>query len=398
MFTETLTSQNISINKTRKLFRQRAWVEIDHTAIIHNVREMQKLLSPQTQLMAVIKADAYGHGAVSVAKTILTQGVTWLAIATLTEGIELRESGITAPILVLGALNTPEEVEALLYWNLEPTLCNLQQALIFSQTVSQLQTTLLVHLKIDTGMTRLGTSYLETLEFCRSVQALPGLKIVSLYSHLATADAPNLAIMEQQKARFTQAISQLKAAGLEIPLLHIANSAATLTNSNVHYDLVRVGLCLYGLYPAPHLESKINLQPVLQVKARITQVKQVPAGTGVSYGHQFISDRPLIVATVGIGYADGIPRNLSNKLKVLLRGQWVQQIGAITMDQLMLDVTDLENVQQGEIITLIGNDGEFSISAQDWANQLGTISWEILCSFKHRLPRVNLNEGTPSNP
>ncbi len=377
----------------RQLFQQRAWVEIDHLAIVNNIRAIKQLISPNTELMAVIKADGYGHGAATVARTLLNQGVSSLAIATLSEGIELRESAIEAPIIVLGSLNTIEEVEALLYWKLEPTLCNLQQALVFSQTAHRQKTILPVHLKIDTGMSRLGTGCENTLDFVRSVESLPALSINSIYSHFATADDPNPATMFIQQSRFDKAIQSLIKDKVKIPKLHIANSAATMTDSKLHYDLVRVGLSLYGLYPAKHLQTKVSLTPALHVKARITQVKWIPSGTGVSYGHTFISDKSMQIATVGIGYADGIPRSFSNQLKVLLRGKLIRQIGNITMDQLILDVTELDNIEQGEIVTLIGSDGDLTITAQDWAEQLGTISWEVLCGFKHRLPRVNLQEG-----
>ncbi|AFY75850.1 MAG: alanine racemase [Hydrococcus sp. C42_A2020_068] len=372
-----------------EIIRHRAWVEIDRAALAHNVRQIKQVLSPQTQLMAVVKADAYGHGAVRVAQTALQAGASWLATATLGEGIELREAGIVAPILLLGAINTPEEVAAIANWKLQPTLCNPWQALIFSETMVELSKVIPVHLKLDTGMSRLGMRWEQALEFVQLVQQLPGLKIASIYSHFATADDPDPTTMQLQHQRFQEAIGQLKAAGIVPPRLHLSNSAATLSDRNLHYDLVRVGLALYGLYPAPHLRSRVDLQPVLQVKARITQVKTIPPGTGVSYGHQFISDREMRIAVVGIGYADGVPRNLSNRMQVLIRGQRVPQIGAITMDQLMLDVSSIPDLQVGEVVTLIGKDGDREISADDWADILGTISWEILCGFKHRLPRVS---------
>jgi alanine racemase len=375
-----------------KIIRKRAWVEIDRSALANNVRQLKQILSPQTELMAVIKADAYGHGAVSVAQTVLKAGCSSLAIATLGEGIELREAGITASIVILGAINTPEEIKALAYWRLQPTICNPQQALVFAETLSKIHKTLAVHLKLDTGMSRLGTCWEEATEFVKLVHQLPHLHIASIYSHFATADDPDPTKMQLQHQRFQTAIARIKAAGIEPKRIHIANSAATLSDRALHYDLVRVGLALYGLYPAPHLSSIVDLAPVMQVKARITQVKTIPAGRGVSYGHQFIADRDLRLAVVGIGYADGVPRSLSNRLQVLLRGQLVPQIGTITMDQLMLDVSNVGDVQAGEVVTLIGRDGELAISADDWANTLGTISWEILCGFKHRLPRVNIKE------
>jgi len=372
---------------------QRAWVEIDQAALAHNVRQLKKLLASKTQLMAVVKADAYGHGATMVARTALDAGAGGLCVATVQEGIQLREAGIEAPILLLGATNTPEQVRAIAYWQLQPTICTPQQALVFSETLSGLKKTLSVHLKLDTGMSRLGMPWQEARQFVELVKRLPYLEMKSVYSHLATADSLDPTVMRLQHQRFEEAIAQLHSAGIEPPCLHLANSAATLTDPALHYDLVRVGLALYGLYPAEHLRSVIHLKPVMQVKARVTQVKTIPPGTGVSYGYQFIAERQMRLAVIGIGYADGIPRNLSNKMTVLIRGQKVRQIGAITMDQLMLDVSEIPDLQTGEVVTLIGKDGDLSISADDWAQSLGTISWEILCSFKHRLPRVAPSKG-----
>jgi len=371
-----------------ELIRQRAWVEIDQDALNHNVRQFKNLLKADTDLMAVVKADAYGHGAIRVAQIALDAGANWLAIATLGEGIELREAGITAPILILGAINTPEEVKAILHWQLEPTLCHEEQAVLFAKTLEKHAKKLPVHLKLDTGMSRLGTPWQQAVPFVQTVKSLPNLHLASIYSHLATADDPDPSIMEHQQDCFESAIADLRKQGIKIPKLHLANSAATLNAPKLHYDLVRVGLGLYGLYPAPHLRFQIPLKPVLQVKAKISQIKTIPPGTGVSYGHHFVSDHEMRLAVVGIGYADGVPRNLSNSLHVLIRGQWVKQVGAITMDQMMLDVSDLPHLSVGEMVTLIGKDGEQEISADDWANKLGTISWEILCGFKHRLPRI----------
>jgi alanine racemase len=379
------TNHNYQLSEA---IRYRAWIEVNQKAIAHNVTELKSLLLPQTALMAVVKADAYGHGAIRVAEIALEAGANSLAIATLGEGIELREAGITAPILVLGAINTPDEIKALHAWNLQPTLCNPQQAFVFSETLAQIGHFLPVHVKLDTGMSRLGIDYAQGCDFVKLVAQLPYLQLKSVYSHLATADDPEPTIMNLQQARFDQAIAEIKAQGINISCLHFANSAATLTSQSLHYDLVRIGLALYGLYPAFHLRSKVNLKPVLQVKARVTQVKKITKGTGVSYGHRFVADRDLAIAVVGIGYADGVPRNLSNRLQVLVRGQLVPQIGSITMDQLMIDVSQIHDLQPGEIVTLIGKDGNLEISADDWANQLGTISWEILCGFKHRLPRI----------
>lgn len=376
--------------------RERAWVEIDLAALAHNVRQVKSLLAKQIDLMAVVKADAYGHGATTVARTVLQAGATWLGVATIPEGIELREAGIQAPILLLGATYTSEQIQAIVRWNLQPTLCTPKQALVFAETIAHSRYTkpLPVHLKIDTGMSRLGTPWQEAVEFVQLAHRLPHLQIASIYSHLATAESRDRTTAQQQQQRFDAVIHQIKQAGVTYPRLHLANSAGTLTDPTWHYDMVRVGLALYGLYPAEHLKSTISLKPALQVKARITQIKTIQPGTGVSYGHRFVADREMQMAVVGIGYADGIPRNLSNQMTVLVQGQKVPQIGAITMDQLMLDVSQVPNLQEGDVVTILGHTGEQSISADDWAATLGTISWEILCSFKHRLPRVAVGHAS----
>ena len=393
--------------------RCRAWVEIDLAALAHNVRSLKALLPPKTDLMSVVKADAYGHGAVSVAQVALASGATWLGVATVPEGMELRKAGINAPILVMGAVNEPGEMRAIARWQLQPTIVNPKQALIFSETLASYwrytgtsaentntgeSMAVPVHLKLDTGMSRLGFDWQHPVEFVCLVQQLPHLEPVSLYSHLATADSPDPAIMQLQHKRFEWAIAALEKAALLPPKLHLANSAATLTDSGLHYDMVRAGLATYGLYPAPHLKAQVDLRPVLALKARITHIKQIEPGTGVSYGHRFVATKPMKIAIVGIGYADGVPRILSNQLECVVADCLVPQIGSITMDQLVLDVSELETVQVGDVVTLLGETdlgetdlgetGEHSLSADRWAALAQTISWEIVCSFKHRLPRV----------
>lgn len=401
----------------------RAWVEINLAALAHNVRTLKALLPVDTDLMSVVKADAYGHGAVAVARVALNSGATWLGVATVPEGMELRQAGIDAPILVMGAVNDPEEVRAIADWQLQPTIVNPKQALIFSETlatyaaektgarVENATLSIPVHLKLDTGMSRLGFSWQHAVEFARFVQQLAHLETVSVYSHLATADSPDLTVMRQQQVRFESAIAALKQANLLPPRLHLSNSAATLVpaaahsavqrsqtpsqtssqtlpDTSLHYDMVRVGLATYGLYPAPHLRPAADLRPVLEVKARITHLKNIEPGDGVSYGHRFVASQAMKIAIVGIGYADGVPRRLSNQIQVLVNHQLVPQIGSITMDQLMLDVSALKTVQEGDVVTLLGGEGVTALTADQWAVLTETISWEILCGFKHRMPRI----------
>lgn len=368
----------------------RAWVEVDQAALKYNVHQLRRQLAEDTQLMAVVKADAYGHGAIAVAKAALEAGATWLGVATVPEGIELRQAGIRSPILMMGAVQSPEEVMAIAQWQLQPAIVTPKQALVFSDTLSRLNLTrpLPVHLQLDTGMSRLGFPWQRAMEFTQFVRRLPHLEVVGIYSHLATADSLDQTTMKLQQQRFEAVLQELKAAKLLPPLQHFANSAAALADPALHHHMVRVGLALYGLYPAPHLRHKIDLRPAMQVKARITHIKSIPAGSGVSYGHQFVAPRQLNIAVAGIGYADGVPRALSNRISVLAKGQRVPQVGAITMDQLMLDVTDFPDLQEGDIVTLLGQDGDLSITADEWADLTGTISWEIVCGFKHRLPRI----------
>ncbi len=366
----------------------RAWVSVDLEAIAHNVRQLVRYLGPHVALMAVVKADAYGHGAVAVSEVALACGAKWLAVATIEEGIQLREANIQAPILLMGATNTPEEVKAVTFWNLQPTLCTPKQALTYSNNLTKGYP---VHLKIDTGMSRLGAAWQEAVPFVSWVQSLPHLEIASIYSHLATADEPDSAFLAIQKQRFDHVLEALPSPTQsgQRPFLHLANSAGTLADRQYHYDLVRVGLALYGLAPARHLQQVIDLKPALLIQARITQVKTVPAGTGVSYGQIYHAKQDTRLATVALGYADGLPRNLSGKIEVEVSGKRVPQVGTITMDQCLIDISTVPEVQEGEVVTFLGKSAP---SAYNWADLLGTIPYEILCGFKHRLPRVVLQK------
>ena len=368
------------------LAQDRAWVEIDASAIAHNIRALQALLQPSTAMMAVIKADAYGHGALPVAQLAQDLGVQHLGVATVLEGVMLRQSGITHPIVILGATQSREEIKAISHWNLEPTLCSVEQAALFSEALAA---PLSVHLKIDTGMSRLGPLWTEGAAFIEQVQQLPRLRIASIYSHLATADDPDPSFMKEQQSRFDQVIEQSSLR--ERPVLHLSNSAGTLFSPAFHYDIVRVGLALYGIYPGSQFSGVVELRPALQVRARITHLKTVPAGTGISYGHRFTTSCECKIATLGIGYADGVPRSLSNRMSILVQGQRVPQVGTITMDQIMIDVSKIPQTRVGDVVTLIGQDGGETVSVEEWSDLLGTIPYEIVCGFKQRLPRTMLD-------
>jgi alanine racemase len=372
---------------TDALATERAWIEIDPEAIAHNIRALQSLLKPGTDLMAIIKADAYGHGAVRVAALAQELGVKFLGVATVLEGIELRQAGVSQSILIMGAVQSRAQIEAIAHWHLEPTLCTPEQAKLFSETLSA---PLSVHVKLDTGMSRLGYPWQQGTEFIQQVMALPNLHLASIYSHLATADDPDPSFMKEQQARFEQVIGRSRQADIPIPALHLANSAGTLFSPALHYDRVRVGLSLYGIYPDPQFESVIPLRPAMQVRARITQIRTLPKGVGISYGHRYVTPRDSCVAVVGIGYADGVLRNLSNRMQVLVQGQRVPQLGTITMDQIIIDITEVAQAQVGDIATLLGHDGDAFIPVEEWSQLLDTIPYEIMCGFQQRLPRVEV--------
>jgi alanine racemase len=373
--------------------RQRAWVEVDAEAIRHNAACLVRALKPGSSLMAVVKADGYGHGAVPVARAALAGGASCFGVATLAEGVQLRRAGITAPVLVLGNLIHPDELRSCLRWQLMPTISGMREALLCQNLAAGSGRRLALQLKLDTGMARLGAPWEEGPRLVAAISELADVELAGVYSHLAHADAPandDNGLTAAQQRRFEAALQGLQQQQLDAGCRHLANSAATLRGDAFHYDMVRVGLALYGHTPAPHLGASAGLRPAMQVRARVNLIREVPAGVGVSYGHRFCTSRPSRLAVVGIGYADGVPRQLSGQIAVLFEGQPVPQVGAITMDQLVLDATDAPALEVGAVVTLLGRDGEQTITPGDWSSRCGTIPWEILCGFKHRLPRLPL--------
>lgn len=363
----------------------RAWLEIDLECLRHNLQVVLERLGPDTELWAVVKANGYGHGAALIAREALACGAAGVCVATLMEGIELRVAGIWAPILVLGPLQTRAEIQAALQWNVDITLTCAEQIPLLQTLAQQRSGPIPVHLNVDTGMTRLGVNWQQAASIWQILTESADFEPRSLYSHLATADQVNLEILQLQHHRFTQVLEEIQARQLPLPTLHLDNSAGIWSHPAGHYQQVRAGLVLYGLSPAPHL-ALTDLAPVLSLKARITHLQTVPPQTGVSYGYSHITAQTTRVATVGIGYADGVPHRLSNWLQGRVRGQPIQQIGTITMDQCMWDVTSVSEVQIGDEVELIGSD----LTVQAWAEQLGTIPYEILCGFSARLPRIGI--------
>ena len=369
--------------------RQRAWLEVSDSAIEANARSLKRHLGPACDLMAVVKADGYGHGAETVAKASVRGGATSFGVATLQEGIDLRNAGLDQPVLVLGHLSQPDDLRACLQWRLMPTLSSMREALLCQNLADSSGRRFHVQLKVDTGMTRLGCDWKDGKRLAHAIQQLDQLSLSGIYSHLALADGGRdghaAHVTKLQEDRFESITRELNSPTLK---RHLANSAGTLRDASLHHDLVRVGLALYGHCPSQHLDGIINLEPSMSVKAKVSLIRDVPAGVGVSYGHRFVTQRPSRLAVVSIGYADGVSRCLSGRIHALHAGHTLPQVGAITMDQLILDATEHEGLESGDVVTLLGRDGEQTISPRSWAELADSIPWEVLCSFKHRLPRL----------
>ncbi|NLC07031.1 MAG: alanine racemase [Syntrophomonadaceae bacterium] len=371
--------------------RRVAWTEIDLGAIAHNVQELRRLVQPKASFMAVVKANAYGHGAVEISQTALANGANWLGVALLDEALVLRKSGITAPILILGYV-PEEQAEAIVESNIRQTVFSFPLAQALSQAAQRLGKPARIHLKIDTGMGRIGFRIgEESIREILRIRDLPGLEIEGIFSHFSTADASDKEYAHEQLTRFNRVVKQLEAEGLIIPIHHIANSAAVIDMPESHLDLVRPGISIYGLYPSDEVKKdRVALRPALSLKARITQVKEVSGGTAISYGRTYITSGPTRIASLALGYADGYPRVLSNRGEVLVHGQRAPVVGTITMDQFMVDVGHIPGVQVGDEVVILGRQGNQTITAEEIGEKTGTINYEIVTRIGLRLPKVFL--------
>ncbi len=372
--------------------RSRAWVEVDSKVIENNSRVLKQLIGKDCSLMAVVKADGYGHGSETVAKAALIGGADSLGVATLEEGIQLRNAGLKCQILILGNLINAEELYSSFCWDLIPTISGIREAIICNNIAENNLRKFSIHLKVDTGMTRLGCDCNEVEELVSKIDSLENISLKGIYSHLAIADKDlekdsEVSFTQIQLNRFEKVLKDLGARN-KLLCKHLANSAGTLSDSRLHFDMVRVGLSLYGYFPGNEFESELRLAPALKVKARVTLVREVEKGIGVGYGHIFKTQRKSKLAVVAIGYADGVSRNLSGKISASIDGVLVPQVGAIAMDQMVFDITNKPDIKTGQVFTLLGTDGEVCISPQNWCDLSGSIPWEVLCSFRNRLPRV----------
>ncbi len=378
----------------KTVFRQAdrpTWVEIDLNAIASNTRHIKSLVGPNVQVMAALKADAYGHGALKVARTVLHNGASMLGVATVSEAVPLREANITAPILVFGYVPLWQMREAIRL-DVSVTLYSTETAYALSRAALDLSKTVKVHVKIDTGMGRLGIHHEqlnEIIALMRLIKLLPGLELEGLYTHFSQADTEDKTHTYLQLDRFQYILHALRELGLRPPIVHTANSAATLTLPAAHFDMVRPGMAIYGLHPSPAVRLPDSFRPALSFKTQVSQVKWLPAGEGISYGSTYVTTRPTLVAVLPVGYADGFRRAPTTWGSVLIHGQQAPILGRVCMDQCMVDVTHIPQTRMGDEVVLIGRQGEATLTAEEVAERLGTINYEVVSEILARVPRVD---------
>ena len=363
---------------------------VDHHALRWNLRQIREKVGSKVKILAMVKANAYGHGAAAIAKTLAEAGADAFGVATLEEGIELRHCGIRTPVLVLAGAYSDQLADFLAH-SLTPAVHDLGRLKALEESVKKRGTTLNVHLKIDTGMGRLGLVAAECDSWIGELKKLRALNIEGVFSHFSHAESVEGDYTRKQLEIFNLIVARLRTENIRPDLVHLANSAATITLPPAYFEMVRPGIMLYGIYPSPAMAADISLKPVLEWKTKILQLKKVPVGSSISYGETFIAKRESDIATLPIGYADGYPRLLSNRGEVLVGGQRASVAGRVCMELTMVDVTDIRNVKQGDEVVLLGRQGDAEISADQIAAWANTISYEILTSISARVPRIHQN-------
>lgn len=366
------------------------WAEVDLEAIAHNLQLVRALVGPEREIMAVVKADAYGHGAVAVARKVLEAGANWLGVALPEEGIALREAGIRCPILVLGP-TMPQQARQLLDGDLSVSLYSLEMAMALHTEASRRGVSAKVHVKVDTGMGRLGLEPAQSLELLEKLRSMPRIRIEGLYTHLATADDPDPSFALKQLDRLLEVDRLARERGIRVPFRHAANSAALLTLPESRLDLVRPGIMIYGCDSGFRSRLPVELRPALAWKTLVAHLRELSPGESVSYGRTFVATRPTVIGVLPVGYADGLPRRLSNRGEALVRGRRVSMVGSICMDVTMVDLTHVPGASVGDEVVLIGRQGQESITADHMAQVAGTIPYEILCGLTPRVPRYYLD-------
>lgn len=379
-------------NLRNPYYRVQANINLD--AICNNINEIRQVIKPGTKIMAVIKADGYGHGARHIASALSEIGVEAFAIATIEEGIDLRNRGIDSTLLILGY--TPKEQYAdLVKYGISQTVYEYNMAEEISKQAVLLGKNSKIHIKVETGMNRIGFSDTqESIESILRISKLPNIEIEGIFTHFASADEADKTFAHVQLERYSNFVNKLEKAGLSIPMKHISNSAGIIDLPEANYDMVRSGIITYGLYPSTQVRSdRLKLTPAMELKSHVVYVKEVGPNQGISYGSTFITEKVTRVATVSIGYGDGYPRALSNKGRVLIHGEYANILGRVCMDQFMVDVSHIDNVQRGDVVTLVGKDGSNRITVEEIADYAGSFNYEFICGIGKRIPRVYYQKG-----
>ena len=378
---------------------RRTWAQIDLDAAGENIKQIKKSISPGTKLCATVKADCYGHGYEHMVAEMAAAGADWFAVSNLPEALQLRRCGVSQPVLILG-YTPPEQAPALALNDISQTVFCRSYAEALSASAAAAGVQVNVHLKIDTGMSRLGFFYHDTaeddpaLDDAAAACRLPGLRPEGIFTHFSCADCGDGELFTRlQYDLFLGAINGLSARGVGFELRHCSNSAAILEYPEMHFDMVRAGIILYGLYPSADVEKTVPLTPLMEVKTVISMIKTVPPGTPFSYARTAESDRETTVATVPIGYADGYPRALSNRAYMLVNGRKAPVVGNICMDQCMLDISGIPDVKEGQTVTVFGRDNGAFLPVETLAEITGTINYELICGLSRRVPRVYLKNG-----
>ena len=377
----------------KKFERVKAVVSLD--AIAHNFEEMKKNIADGTKIVAVIKADGYGHGAEAIARLIEGYEYIWgFAAATAEEAIQLKDAGVKKPVLILG-LVFEEYFQELIQKEVRMTVCDYDMAKALSEEAVRQGRQVHIHIGLDTGMSRIGfADKPESVEEIKRIAALSNIEIEGMFTHFARADETDKSPAEDQLKRYLAFVELLDEAGVQIPLKHCSNSAGIIRMPEANLNMVRAGITIYGIYPSAEVERDIvKLLPAMELKSHVAFVKDLPAGTAISYGGTFASETELRVATIPVGYADGYPRTLSNKGWVLIHGQKAPILGRICMDQFMVDVTHIADVKHGDEVTLIGRDGDESIHIDELGDLSGRFSYEFACDISKRVPRVYIKDG-----
>ncbi len=372
------------------------WIEVNLDAIAQNVRNIKKLIGEKTELMAVVKGNAYGHDVLEVIPVVLNSGATRLAVARLEEGIFLRKAGITVPILVLG-LTLKQQAELVVSYNITPTVCEFEMAEKLSELAVKINRMVKIHLKVDTGMGRIGILPHDSLRFIKRIRALKNVEIEGIFTHFSIADEKDKTYTEKQFRKFMEVLTVLEKEGIRIPVKHVGNSATLLDLPHMWLDLVRPGISIYGLYPSTEVQKTVKLIPAQTFKTRIVFLKELPEGECISYGCTYTTSRKRTkVASLPVGYADGYNRLLSNQGEVLVRGRRFPIIGRVCMDQTMIDVTNLPRVEIGDEVVLWGRQGQEEITVEEIADKIKTINYEVVhMPDKKRVAKLFIKDGRP---